>query len=297
MSSGLPESVRIEVEARLATLDMPASIRQASAVPGGCIHHGMRLDVGSDAAYFLKWNSAPPSGMFEAEADGLRALRATQALVVPEPLAWSDGPPGWLLMEYVEPGTAPSGAQLGRALARIHGTPGPAPRDFGWSRDNWIGSLPQANPQHATWGTFWRDARLAPQLERARQAGRLHDARFDRVLDVTAAALAHVTDPELLHGDLWSGNAFTSRSGAPVLVDPAVYRGDGEVDVAMSELFGGFDRDFYAAYATARPLTDEYDAYARDLYQLYSLLVHVNLFGGTYEAGARRAADGVLQAL
>ena len=180
-------------------------------------------------------------------------------------------------------------------LARLHLGGGQA--SFGWGRDNWIGSLPQANPDTASWGVFWRDARLRPQIEMARGGGRLRDERLDRVLEETAAALADVKRPELLHGDLWSGNTFTSRAGRPVLVDPAVYRGDGEVDLAMSELFGGFSEDFYAAYASVRRISHEYAAYRRDLYQLYYLLVHVNLFGSSYEAGTLDAAARVLRAV
>jgi len=120
---------------------------------------------------------------------------------------------------------------------------------------------------------------------------------FDGVLEATERALAHVIRPALLHGDLWSGNAFASTGGRPVLVDPAVYLGDAEVDLAMAELFGGFGRGFFDAYHGARPATRAYSNHARDLYQLYYLLVHVNLFGDAYVAGAVRAAERVRAAL
>ena len=184
---------------------------------------------------------------------------------------------------------------MGEGLARVHRSR--AEPGFGWARDNWIGTLAQANPARRSWGVFWRDARLAPQLEISRGAGRLRDDRFDRLLELVPSALAHVRTPELIHGDLWGGNAYTSESGDAVLVDPAVYRGDGEVDLAMTELFGGFSEDFYGAYRAARPVSDEYRAYARDLYQLYYLVVHVNLFGTSYEAPALAAAEAVLAAL
>lgn len=304
----LPGAVRRGIEAALEELGLPGAVSRATPVGGGCIHHGTRIDMDTGASYFLKWSPDVPAGMFEAEAEGLRALREAGPVTVPEPLAWDEGSPAWLLMEYVAPGADDvRGAALGRGLAAIHRSEAPSnpsatPQQraaagrgrFGWSRDNWIGSLPQQNPLTASWGAFWRDARLAPQLDAARTHGRLRGAVFDRLLDAVPGALASVTTSSLIHGDLWSGNAYTSSSGTPVLVDPAVYRGDGEVDLAMSELFGGFDRDFYQAYEEEQPVTPEYRAFKCDLYQLYYLLVHVNIFGASYEAGARRAAEAAL---
>lgn len=242
--------------------------------------------------------------------------------------------PGWLLLEHIAKGRSSrdSDERLGHGLAAIHRSPVGPPgaggadvsnmgdmgdtgvtgdtgdpgdpgsseagdggaRRFGWSRDNWIGSLPQANTPAGSWAVFWRDQRIAPQLRMARERGFLHDARLDDMLDVIPAALAGVDRPELLHGDLWGGNAYVDTEGAPVLIDPAVYLGDGEVDLAMTELFGGFGDAFYGAYNDRKPISDAYGAYRRDLYQLYYLLVHVNLFGGSYEAGARRAAEVVV---
>lgn len=299
MSGGLPDSLRVSVEHGLARLGFGHRIVAYEPVGGGCIHNGTRVVTDQGIERFLKWNESPTPGMFAAEAAGLDALRNACDLHIPEPYAWSDGEDGraaWILMEFVEPGrsSAQSSRGLGEGLARLHLTSDM--ESFGWSRDNWIGSLPQANPEMASWGAFWRDARLRPQIEMARGKGRLEDDRLDRVLEDTAAALADVERPGLLHGDLWSGNAFTSHAGRPVLVDPAVYRGDGEVDLAMSELFGGFAAEFYAAYGSARPISHEYDAFRRDLYQLYYLLVHVNLFGASYEASALEAAIRVLRA-
>lgn len=302
----LPDVVRRGVEVVLDELGLPGAVGGATPVGGGCIHHGTRIDMDTGASFFLKWSPDVPTGMFEAEAEGLRALREAGPVKVPEPLAWDEGSPAWLLMEYVAPGSGDiRGAALGRGLAAIHRSgassdpsasrePAAARGRFGWSRDNWIGSLPQQNPPTASWGAFWRDARLFPQLEACRVHGRLRDEIFDRVVDAVPDALASVTASALIHGDLWSGNAYTSSEGMPVLVDPAVYRGDGEVDLAMSELFGGFDRAFYRAYEAEQPVTAEYRAFKRDLYQLYYLLVHVNLFGASYEAGARKAAGGAL---
>lgn len=310
----LPASVRKSVESVLADAS-GRSDRVVSVAPahGGCIHNGVRLTTASGASFFLKWNAHAPAGIFAAEADGLRALREAagepdetdagdgsptpEALHVPEPIAWDHVPAGWLLMEYFEPAptTPDSAAILGRALARIHGTGAGSP--LGWHEPNWIGSLAQDNTPCADWGTFWRERRIVPQLSMARQRGALNEPVFDRLVDSIPDALDRVGPPALLHGDLWGGNTFTASGGVPVLIDPAVYVGDGEVDLAMTELFGGFDPAFYRAYDERRPISDAYRSHRRDLYQLYYLLVHVNLFGGSYVAASRRAAERVVAAV
>src|SRR5690606_41960461 len=147
------------------------------------------------------------------------------------------------------------------------------------------------------WGACCRGRAVGPQLQAARARGYRADVVLDRLVEAIPAALAEVHRPELLHGDLWAGNWFAGPEGEPVLIDPAVYRGDGEVDLAMSELFGGFDAAFYHAYRETRGIAEDYAAYKRDLYQLYYLLVHVNLFGASYERGSVAAARRVVAAL
>jgi fructosamine-3-kinase len=300
----LPAPLQDSVEDALIRLGLGRKIREASPVTGGCINHGARLDT-DGGSYFLKWNPSAPPQLFEAEADGLRALGASGALRVPQPLAHGggSGAPPWLLMEYVE-GGAPNRTyeeSLGRGLATLH-TSRVTSGDFGWPRNNWIGSLPQSNAASASWAAFWRDQRLTPQLERAREGGFLRGPSgrvLDRVLDVVPLVLSDVdrSTPHLLHGDLWGGNAFPARDGTPTLIDPAVYRGHGEVDLAMTELFGGFGTRFYDAYREVGGAGEAYQAYRRDLYQLYYLLVHVNHFGSSYErptlASASRIASAV----
>ena len=290
----VPTSVAAEVGAALEDRGLGSRIVRAMPVGGGCINHGSRVETDRAETFFLKWNVSAPAGMFEAEVDGLGALRSVDAVRAPEPLAHGAT---WLLLEHIEAGSGgrETSADLGRMLAALHSAAGSP--TFGWPRDNWIGSLPQPNSRSATWGDFWRDRRIGPQLERARASGRSRSAAFDRVLEVIPQALADVDRPELVHGDLWGGNWLTDAGGAPWLIDPAAYFGHGEVDLAMSELFGGFDRAFYGAYEEARGRTGAYAAYRRDLYQLYYLLVHVNLFGSSYEAGARAAAERVVAAL
>jgi len=299
----LPESVRAGVERTLRGMGVPAGISEVETVGGGCINHGARITAG-DSSYFVKWNPSAAPDMFSAELDGLNALRAAEALRVPEPLATGegDGSPSWLLMEYIPARRrAPSpesdsGERLGRGLAAIHDSSVPG-LGFGWPRDNWIGSLEQSNVPTGSWVDFWRDHRIVPQLALSRQQGHVSGPVWDRLVDAIPAALDDSILPALLHGDLWNGNSYVTAGGEPVLIDPAVYQGDGEVDLAMSELFGGFGQAFFDAYHEVRPISAAYRSHRRDLYQLFYLLVHVNLFGASYVAGAHRAATQVVAAL
>jgi fructosamine-3-kinase len=258
-------------------------------------------------AFFLKWNHSTDPEMFPAEADGLRALYAPGALRVPEVIGWggestSDNP-GWLLLEFVPRGAPVRGYGhlMGEGLARLHssGAGVPPTSSFGWHRDNFIGSLPQANRTAWRWGEFWRDLRIEPQFRLSRELGYFEgkagediETLLDRMEAILPPEAGH--GPALLHGDLWSGNYFPDSSGAPVLIDPAVYRGEGEVDLAMMELFGSFPTGFLDGYQAVRPIPADYEAYRRDLYQLYYLLVHVNLFGGGYVGGSLSAVRRVL---
>jgi fructosamine-3-kinase len=285
-------------------LGRPTRVTATSPLGGGCINPSAQVTAETGERYFLKWNDAAPEGMFEAEADGLAALASPDALRVPQVLGWGGGytssDPGWLLLEFIPTGTPGPGygSLLGEGLARLH-TSAMDPT-FGWPRHNFIGSLHQENGTGPMWAAFWRDRRILPQLILAKDSGYFTGSR--------GAALQEVVErmedllpppslpmPELLHGDLWSGNYFPDPEGRPVLIDPAVYRGDGEVDLAMMELFGSLPRGFEEAYRGKRGLSEEYGAGRRDLYQLYYLLVHVNLFGGGYEGGSVAAAQRVLQ--
>lgn len=258
----------------------------------------MRLETSAGEAYFLKWASEPGTGRFHLETDGLRAL-ARGPLRVPDVLGHGSDGADWLLLEFVEHGNPGPDypTRLGEGLAALHEVPPRAP-GFGWDHDNMLATLPQPNGRRTEWWEFWRDLRLAPQLALAADAGLDADTRrlVEKVMDATAT-LSHAPDPSLLHGDLWSGNVFSDTSGAPVLVDPAVYRGDCEVDLAMSELFGGFPGAFLDAYRSVRRVDGGYERVRRSLYQLYYLLAHVNLFGSSYVARTRRAAEDALRNL
>jgi fructosamine-3-kinase len=181
--------------------------------------------------------------------------------------------------------------ELGRALACLHHVTGDR---FGWHRPNYIGSTPQTNTPHADWVGFFIDCRLRPQLElasgRANTLGRLGTQLIDRL---PAFFSPYQPVPSLLHGDLWGGNAGATTDARPVMFDPAVYYGDRETDLAMTELFGGFPRRFYDAYRESWPLDDGY-AQRKTLYQLYHVLNHFNLFGGGYATQAERMLHRLL---
>lgn len=298
--AALPPSVTAGVEAALSADSRQVRIRNVTPVSGGCINHGARVQADDDSVYFLKWNASAPPGLFSAEWDGLEALGDESGIRIPEPVAvGADGEsPAWLLMEYLPPGRpAPDfDARLGRGLAELHRSAEGG--SFGWHRDNWIGSLPQPNEPCPSWGEFWRDRRLVPQLEDALRRGYFRGrgrGELEQLIDLVPSALSGIGEERchLLHGDLWNGNVFACGDGGPTLIDPAVYRGHGEVDLAMSELFGGFGDGFFAAYDDVVVIPREYHAFRRALYQLFYLLVHVNLFGASYEAGSVAAARQV----
>jgi fructosamine-3-kinase len=309
-----PAGVLAQVEERLEdATGAPVEIRTTTPVGGGCINPSARLEAEAGESFFLKWNPSSPPEMFRAEADGLKALgSAGSPLRVPEVLGHGGSgtgeAPGWLLMEFVPTGRAGPGygRLLGEGLAHLHDAPVgsealPAPGSYGWHRDNFIGSLPQANSPATSWTEFWQKERLAPQLEMARRGGHFSGSRGE-VLERLMAELESVMEgadhdgPALLHGDLWTGNFYPDPQGEPVLIDPAVYRGSGEVDLAMMELFGTLPQGFREGYGGRRGLAAEYDGFRRDLYQLYYLLVHVNLFGSGYEGSAVAAAERALGA-
>lgn len=277
----IPGALCRAVEAHLGTL------RSATPVGGGCINHGARVET-ADGPVFLKYNPQSPAGMFAAEAHGLDQLREQAAeLVVPRVIAHAEADgdaPAWIAMEWLQPAIrSPEFLErLGRGLAQMHRAA--VDRSWGWDQDNFIGSLAQQNAPVDVWADFWRDRRLGPQLDLARSSGRLpgREADWERLLDRLPAILrpADEDGPSLLHGDLWSGNVLPATAG-PALIDPATYRGHREVDLAMGDLFGGFGDRFHAAYREVWPLQPGYEA-RRPVYQLYYLLVHVNLFGGGY---------------
>ena len=266
-----------------------------SPVIGGCISESFAARAGNEKV-FVKTGTSDRLALFQAEADGLAALAEAGTHRVPEALAVGEAEgAAFLVMDWLEltPITTGEDARTaGRALAELHRHTG---QDFGWHRDNFIGSTPQANGACASWPQFFVRQRLLPQLALARQHE--HPKAFfsdgARLAELVPAFFVdHKPGPSLLHGDLWHGNAAMA-DGRPALFDPAVYYGDREADMAMSELFGGFPGAFYLAYREAFPLDYGFEQ-RKNLYNLYHVLNHLNLFGRGYLGQAQRMIKKLL---
>jgi protein-ribulosamine 3-kinase len=258
---------------------------------GGCINDAREIRLRDGREFFIKMNAADLPGLFECETHGLRALREVGALAIPQPIVCGGGEasiPSFIVMELVRQGPQGSRLQekLGRGLANLHRR---SQHDrFGFDHDNYLGSTPQPNGWKDDWVAFWREHRLGFQFNLARRNGltdRIFDGLADSLLQKLEYYLTHPREPAcLLHGDLWGGNVLSNANGEPVLIDPAAYYGRREADLAMTMLFGGFNARFYAAYEEEWPL--EPDSTVRlDLYKLYHLLNHLNLFGHGYRSG------------
>jgi fructosamine-3-kinase len=271
----------------------PFQLERSWGVGGGSINqcYGIR-----DRArqYFVKFNQPNQLSMFEVEALGLKDLAASATLRIPKVLATGlTDRQSYLILEWLELGSGQPHhwQQLGQKLAQHHRCSiGPA---FGWQQQNTIGSTPQPNPWTQTWLEFWQQHRLGFQSQLAQRRG----GQFPKQRELLAA-LPQLLDgyhpqPSLVHGDLWGGNAGFTVTGEPVIFDPAVYYGDREVDVAMTELFGGFPAAFYQGYQQEFPLEAGYQQ-RKILYNLYHILNHFNLFGGSYWAQANRMIDQIL---
>lgn len=268
---------------------LASPVSSAEAMSGGDINDAWRVTLEDGRAVFVKTNERADPAMFPREAEGLAWLAEANALRTPEVLATSDA---FLALELIKPGRRAAGfdEQLGRGLAALHraGADG-----FGFPSDNFIGTLPQDNGREADWPRFYVRRRLEPQLRMAVDRG-LASATMRRGLARVFSNIDALTGPSeppsRLHGDLWGGNCFVDENGAPVLIDPAVYGGHREMDLAMMQLFGGFNARVFSAYDEAYPLAPGWRERV-PLYQLYPLLVHVNLFGGGYVTSVERALD------
>jgi len=260
-----------------------------------------RLSIGAQR-HFVKVASGERAAMLDAEADGLRAIANTRTVRAPRVVAvGAAGRHAYLVVEWLDLSAQTNSAALGSALAQMHQAKpqaGPRGERFGWHRDNFIGATPQANGWSDDWPAFFVERRLAPQFALAARngfTGELQRGGEQIARRVPAMLQHHDATPSLVHGDLWSGNAAALADGTPVVFDPAVYVGDREVDLAMTELFGGFGATFARAYVKRWPLTDGYPL-RRTVYNLYHLLNHLNLFGSTYLARIERSIDEILAA-
>jgi len=263
------------------------SIKKKESISGGCINRCFKISSGSQH-FFVKLNNSESLAMFEAEANGLDEIYHSHTIRVPRALcSGQNKQSAWLVLEYVSLHDYPRNnvEMLGNQLASMHRV---TAKQYGWNRDNTIGSTPQINAQAHDWIDFWRNNRLGYQLQLAAKngyRGKLQTLGEHLLTGLDHFFLGKQPSASLLHGDLWSGNYSFDESGDPVLFDPAVYYGDRETDIAMTELFGGFSADFYAVYRNNYPLDSEYKV-RKIIYNLYHILNHLNLFGNGYRAQA-----------
>ncbi|MHB8535715.1 MAG: fructosamine kinase family protein [Sulfuricaulis sp.] len=271
------------------------TLRARHSVGGGCINSATVL-VDGKRRYFVKLNQASYRSMFEAEAEGLGEITQTRTVRVPAPVCWgtADGST-YLVLEHLELDGADSRhlERLGQQLAQLHRI---TREQFGWQRDNTIGSTPQVNTLTTDWIDFWNRHRLGFQLKLALRNGCDLTRKGERLMTGLGGFFQDYRPlPSLLHGDLWGGNVGATGQ-QPVIFDPAVYYGDRETDLAMTELFGGFSSRFYQAYREAWPLDAGYKT-RKTLYNLYHILNHFNLFGGGYATQAERMIESLLAEL
>ena len=275
----------------------PIDICERRPVSGGDINRAYELILSDGGKVFMKANRKENADFFRAEAEGLEAIRQTGAIDVPRVISWgSDDKESFLLMEYISEGkkSRTSSEELGRRLAEMHQADTEAfvpDGRFGFLHDNYIGAGYQKNAPEDLWVDFFIKKRLKPQFDRAGAYWSSQDRKkIDRLLENIEGYLTEPVKPALLHGDLWAGNYMIDSRGIPWLIDPAAYVGHPEADLAMTELFGGFDSAFYGAYRETAGIDPGYRD-RRDLYNLYHLLNHLNLFGGSYLYSVRSIVE------
>lgn len=269
-------------------MGIEASTRFIRPVTGGNINSCYQIEYGKEM-FFLKLNSSKKlPAMFIAEAEGLKRIRQTSTIQVPEAICYgSSADEQFLVLEWIESGIGSDISQenLGRGLAQLHES---TQMQFGLDHDNYMGSLAQLNNSHYSWNDFFIKQRLKPQIEFAKNKGLLAAEILDQfeLLYNKLDSLYPAEKPALVHGDLWSGNYLINNSAQAVLIDPAISYSNREVDIAMTTLFGGFSKCFYDAYNEVFPLQKGWEQ-RLDLWNLYPLLIHVNLFGTSYLNGVK----------
>jgi fructosamine-3-kinase len=269
------------------------TITSAQSVSGGCVADAKVITTKSGKRFFLKTQSGG-DGMFLKEAHGLQELAKAQCIRVPKVVLADKN---FLLLEFIEQGSKPENFfwEFGASFARMHRF---TSAHFGFYEDNFIGSTPQYNVaegiERTNWAGFYMNKQLLPQINLAKQNGLLSKGLNDKLqqlLDKIPEILADsIEEPSLLHGDLWGGNFLCDSKGKAVLIDPAVYYGHREADLAMTKMFGGFSPEFYKSYQQHFPLAPRWE-YRENLYLLYHQLNHLNLFGSSYLEGAFRLID------
>lgn len=270
------------------------TLQGTTPIGGGDINEAYRLEGTDGAQYFLKLNEERHLAMFASEAQGLTAIVATNTIRTPSAIVHGKANGrSFLVLEHLELNSHGNAKQLGEQLAALHRC---TAQRFGFSQNNFIGTTAQPNAWTENWITFWSEQRLGHQLrlaERNGYDGRLQDLGARLLEALPAFFTAHSPQPSLLHGDLWSGNHAYLADGTPIIFDPATYYGDRECDLAMTELFGEYDSAFFTSYRAAYPLDRGYED-RRDLYNLYHVLNHANLFGGGYAGQAEQIMQRLL---
>jgi protein-ribulosamine 3-kinase len=289
MNQNLIQSIQQKISEHL---EIQISHIKNCSLSGGCINNGFEF-VTSAGSFFVKTNSADRyPGMFYAEAKGLQLLTTSNALKIPWVIASGEFEnTSYLVLEFIHSASKKTNywKDFAQKLAQLHKNTAPI---FGLDHDNYIGSLPQSNRQTQKWTEFFVAQRLEPLVTKAVASGLLDSQtaqRFDRLFSKLDQLIPE-EKPALLHGDLWSGNVMTDEHGEVCLIDPAVYYGHREIDLAFSTLFGAFSAEFYEAYNEAFPL-EKGSKQRIDLFNLYPLLVHLLLFGRIYSSAIIRTLE------
>ena len=281
----------------LAHLSTELNIQILDVQPchGGDINQAVKI-VTANEPLFVKWNPHAPRHMFSAEAKGLQWLKAANALRVPEVVMIHEAEaniPAFLVLEWLTSGapTPQTMRQLGHGLAKLHAL---HREQHGLDHDNFAGSLPQTNMPHKSWARFYSEQRIRPQMEIARQRGHLtadREHKLQKLIATMEQFLPSDAPASLLHGDLWRGNLMVLSDGQPAIIDPAIYYGHAEVELAFIDLFGNFGAGFWDVYRTETNFDMKAYQTRRALLQLYPYLVHLNIFGGGYAS----AVDSILR--
>ena len=278
------EKLKARIEEKLGS-----KIKSFSSLSGGCISDAYKITMSDGSNYFLKYNPSASNDMFIKEANGLKELAKANAIRISEVLSFAED---YILLEYIPTGNKKKTffEEFGRSFAEMHKF---TSESFGFYEDNYIGSNPQKNipveNEKASWVSFYFNKRILFQLQLAEKLGNSTDAlrkgisKLENKIEEIIGGKAE--KPSLLHGDLWSGNYMVDENGDAVLIDPAVYYGHREADLGMTKLFGGFSSEFYRAYNETFPLEDGCE-YRENIYKLYHVLNHLNLFGGGYYSQA-----------
>ena len=287
-----------EVEIKLSEVfQKQVHVHVSRTMGGGCINHASRLET-TEGIFFLKWNASCAADMFAREAEGLNELAeaAGDQLRIPRIICSKDvdQTPGFIVLEFLKEGSSGNSddEKLGRGLAHIHRFGGDY---FGFQHDNYCGSTPQRNSHKNSWLEFFRDNRLQNIIKlivKQRVLSVTDRHIYDRLLDRLPSLIPDMSTPSLIHGDLWSGNYLFTTTG-PALIDPAAYYADREMEFAIVTMFGGFSIRFFSAYNEAFPLSSDWRERNR-LYQLYHILNHYYLFGGSYGSQALSVAKSYL---